>query len=300
MSIDHPIDIQSYIKSKALLIEQKLNFLVPEESGPNKTLFDAARYSLLGGGKRMRPLLLMATVEMLGGNLESSLSSACAIEMIHTYSMIHDDLPCMDNDDFRRGKPSLHRAFPEAHAVLAGDFLLTYAFETIAKEPLLEDQQKVKLISRLAYHSGGQGMIGGQIMDIEAENAENVDLEKLQLIHRHKTGALIIAALEMGGIICKATDHEIAQLRSFGSAIGLAFQIVDDVLDVTSSEQKHGKKHSSDAINNKETYASLLGVEAAKEKAHSLVESAKTTLRSLPGNNEVLSNLADFIVYRRS
>jgi geranylgeranyl diphosphate synthase type II len=297
MSIDHPIDIQSYIKSKALLIEQKLNSLTPEESGPIKTLFDAARYSLLGGGKRMRPLLLMATVEMLGGNLESSLSSACALEMIHTYSMIHDDLPCMDNDDFRRGKPSLHRAFPEAHAVLAGDFLLTYAFETIAKEPLLEDQQKVKLISLLAHHSGGHGMIGGQIMDIEAEN---VDLEKLQLIHRYKTGALLMAALEMGGIICKATDHEISQLRSFGSAIGLAFQIVDDVLDVTSSEQKHGKAHSSDATNNKQTYASLLGIEAAKEKAHSLVKNAKVTLSSLPYSSEVLCNLADFIVYRKS
>lgn len=277
------------------LIENKLDALIPEQRCAYQKLFTAARYALLGGGKRMRPLLLVATVTMLKGDLDKALACACAVEMVHTYSMIHDDLPCMDDDDFRRNKPSLHRAFPEAHAVLAGDFLLTLAFETIATDPLLSEKEKTALIALLARKSGSQGMIAGQIMDIEAEGL-SVGLETLEIIHSYKTGRLITAAIEMGGIIAGAQSSEMAALTYYGDCIGLAFQIVDDVLDVTNSEQKHGKKQSSDSINNKTTYATLLGIDVARKKARDLIDCAKGALQQLPYESSPLIDIANAIL----
>lgn len=289
---------RSCISSTLSKVEERLDSLVSEENVAYKILFEAARYSLLSGGKRLRPLLLIATAEMFGADIEKSLDSACAIEMLHTYSMIHDDLPCMDDDDFRRGKPSLHKAFTEAHAVLAGDFLLTRAFEVIGNDSHLEDFQKVELISLLASRSGSRGMIGGQVMDIDAEG-KAISLADLQLIHNLKTGALIAAALEMGAIVAKASTKDKEIVGQFGLSIGLAFQIVDDILDVTSSEQKHGKELSSDKINNKTTYATAMDIEIARDKALKLIEEAKLNLSSLAYPCERLLEIADFIVTRK-
>lgn len=293
------MQLTDYLCETQQLIERKLDHLVPENASlAFNQLFKAARYALMSGGKRLRPILTLATAEMLGGNIEAALSPACALEMIHTYSLIHDDLPCMDDDDFRRGKPSLHRAFTEGHAVLAGDFLLTYAFEVITKDPLLDSNQKIDLIELLAHSAGSYGMIGGQIMDIEAEN-QKVGVERLQQIHRLKTGALIMAAIEFGGIIASASSSERATLRRFGNALGLAFQIIDDVIDVTSSMQKHGRTVSSDEINNKCTYVTLLGLEPAKEAAYAHLSKAEKHLEELPFDTSILRDISKRLVLRK-
>lgn len=291
------MEIFEFLKSKSELIERHLDFLLPEKNVPYNQLYKAARYALLDGGKRLRPILTLATVETLKGSQKNALSPACALEMVHTYSLIHDDLPCMDDDDFRRGKPSLHKAFPEGLAVLTGDFLLTYAFEVILNDPLLNADQKVKLTQVLSKYSGGEGMIAGQVMDIDAEG-KNIDIEALQNIHRRKTGAMIKASIEFGGIIANASNAEMESLRQYGDLIGLAFQIIDDLLDVTASTQKHGKATSSDAANNKMTFATLLGIDQSKKIADSLLEKAKSHLNTIDGNTKVLNHLSDYLVNR--
>lgn len=290
---------KEYLQQKSLLIENHLETLILEQNVPYQQLFTAARYSLLAGGKRLRPILLLASIEALKGESENALSIAAAIEMVHTYSLIHDDLPCMDDDDFRRGKPSLHKAFSEAHAVLTGDFLLSHAFEIIADEHRLNADQKVSLIALLAKSCGGSGMIAGQVMDIEAEG-KSIDQETLQSIHKHKTGALITASVKMGGIVAHATAEEMDALELYGNAIGLAFQIVDDILDVSASIQKHGKTISSDVANNKTTYVTLLGINKAQELANQLVCSAKQHLQPFDSSAKHLCGLADYIIARNS
>lgn len=288
------MSLDQYLKAKATLIEEELDRLVPEQSQPFNQLFQAARYSLLGGGKRLRPILALATCEALGGDEKAALVPACALEMVHTYSMIHDDLPCMDDDDFRRGKPSLHRAFPEAHAVLAGDYLLTYAFETIATAPNLTPQQIVKLVASLSKNAGGDGMIAGQIMDIEANGQH---LEDINTIYRYKTGALISAAVEFGGIIAGASQKQLKLLSQYAHEIGLAFQIVDDLLDV--SVAKRGNHSSSDASNGKTTYLTLLGPERSHRTAESLLQSALDRLQALPLKTSRLEDLSVRLVQRQ-
>lgn len=288
--------VQDYLKKTALLIDNHLDSLIQKTPCPHENLFSAARYSLMSGGKRLRPILLIATAEAFGCEAAKTLSAASALEMVHTYSMIHDDLPCMDDDDFRRGRPSLHRAFPEAHAVLTGDFLLTYAFEVIATDPLLTNEQKIKLIALLAKNSGGEGMVAGQILDIEAEG-KDIDHETLQMIHRYKTGALLTASVEMGGIISMNSEETLFALRAYGNDVGLAFQIIDDILDFSLIE-KQKEPISSDLIKDKMTYVKLLGPENAKKKALALAESAKNHLKALPVKTQLLNQLADFIVHR--
>lgn len=289
---------KEYLRQKSLLIENHLTFLIEEKNVPHSRLFTAARYSLLGGGKRLRPVLLLATGEALNSPHENALSAASAVELVHTYSLIHDDLPCMDDDDFRRGKPSLHKAFSEAHAVLTGDFLLSYAFELIADDRRLSADQKVSLIALLSKSCGGNGMIAGQVMDIEAEG-KTIDREMLQRIHLHKTGALITASIKMGGIVAHAGPEEMEALEHYGNAIGLAFQIIDDILDVSESVQKHGKAVSSDVTNNKTTYVTLLGIDNARKTAGELVETAKRHLQPLGSSAKTLCDLADYIIDRR-
>jgi len=290
-------DISSYLRDKAALVEQKLETLIPEQDVPHKQLFLAARYALLGAGKRLRPLLALTTAETLGSFDNSALTTACALEMIHTYSLIHDDLPCMDDDDFRRGKPSLHKAFGEALAVLAGDYLLTYAFEVIADDHRINSSQKIALVKLLAHHSGGHGMLGGQIMDIQAEGL-SIDLEMLKKIHRYKTGALITASILSGGIVANAGEAEIESLRLFGDDLGLAFQIIDDVIDVIASEQKHGKTVASDTANNKTTYVTLMGVDTAQQTAYDLYTRSLTYLDRIKRDTTLLKELAKKLVYR--
>lgn len=288
---------EKYLAEKTKLIEKQLDKLLPEREVPHNILLKAARYSLLNGGKRLRPLLTLATTETFCGNISHALTPACSLEMIHTYSLIHDDLPCMDNDDFRRGKPSLHKAFPEGHAVLAGDFLLTFAFDVLVHDQNLSSEQKLNLISILSRKSGGDGMIAGQIMDLDAEG-QRINIETLQLIHRNKTGAMITASIEFGGIIGGANRNQMQILQAFGDDIGLAFQIIDDVLDVTASKQKHGKSVASDVVNDKATYVSLLGIEKAREMASNLLMRSKETLKTLAIDVSLLTHFADLLVKR--
>lgn len=291
------MDLQSLINHKISAIEERLSLLVEASESPYSTLFTAARYSLLSGGKRLRPLLTLATAEALGANECAALTPACALEMIHTYSMIHDDLPCMDDDDFRRGKPTLHKLYPEGIAVLAGDYLLTYAFEILAEAPHLSPTQQNQLVLCLARAAGAHGMVGGQLMDVEAEG-KAIDLKALQLIHECKTGALLTAAFEFGGIVADASIEMRKILSKLGQHLGLAFQIVDDVLDVVASETKHGKIHSSDIANVKTTYVSLMGIEASRAKAQELYQLSLELLKQLPGNTHLLQALANRLINR--
>jgi geranylgeranyl diphosphate synthase type II len=280
-----------YVKNRIFQIENNLESLLQKPGTlPYKQLFEAAKYSVLNGGKRLRPILAIAVAEALGGSLEAAMHPACALEMIHTYSLIHDDLPCMDNDDFRRGKPSLHRAYPEGLAVLVGDFLLTYAFEILAAAPGISSDRKLRLIALLSRQAGGEGMIAGQVMDLDAEGKQIV-FEELQHIHSKKTGALMIAAVEFGGIVAGATDEQQRNLRRFGQELGLAFQIRDDILDVTASVEKHGKARSSDKENNKATYVSLLGLEKAKQALNESIEASKKALNALALEDNRLMDL---------
>jgi geranylgeranyl diphosphate synthase type II len=289
-------EITRYLEVQSQLIEQHLDRLVPMRHGPHQHLFEAARYALLGGGKRLRPILALTTTQMLGGNLSHALSPACTLEMIHTYSLIHDDLPCMDNDDYRRGKLTVHKKYSEGHAVLTGDFLLTHAFEVLATDQHLPAEKKAQLIAILARQSGGEGMIGGQVMDLAYEG-KKITLDTLRLLHRNKTAALITASIEFGGVLGNASPSCLDCLRQFGESIGLAFQIVDDILDVTSSQAKHGR--SSDLMNEKSTYVSLLGLEQAWAYALNFYNQAVKTLKPLPYDTSLLIGLADFIVQRK-
>lgn len=291
-------EISHYLETQSQLIEQHLDRLIPMRHGPYQHLFEAARYALLGGGKRLRPILALTTTQMLGGNLTQALSPACSLEMIHTYSLIHDDLPCMDNDDYRRGKLTVHRKYSEGHAVLTGDFLLTHAFEILATDEHLSPEKRSQLIAILARQSGSEGMIGGQVMDLVCEGKQ-ISLDTLSLLHRNKTAALITASIEFGGIIGNATPLHLDSLRQFGEAIGLAFQIIDDILDVTSSQAKHGRVIASDIMNKKSTYVSLLGLEQAQSYALSFYNQAIKALKSLPYDTSLLIGLADFIIRRK-
>lgn len=273
-------------------LEERLTELLTFPS--DCTLYEAARWVTLGGGKRLRPRLLMATVEALNGDIALALAPAAALEMLHTYSLIHDDLPSMDNDDYRRGKLTLHKKYNEATAILTGDFLLTYAFEVLAKSPGLTPHQTLALIKTLAHRAGGEGMILGQLLDLEASK---VTREELQTIHQKKTAELLTASIEMGGIIGNATPEVMSELRLFGDEIGLAFQIIDDVIDVTASVEKHGRTVSSDALNGKTTYVSLLGLEEAKKAADLLLDSAYLRLEGIP-NSRSLREIAGSLVKR--
>lgn len=291
------MNLNAYLTSQQALIEKKLEELIPELPVPQHSLFKAARYSLLGAGKRLRPILTLATVEALQGCTTAALLPACVLEIVHTYSLIHDDLPCMDNDDFRRGKPTLHKIYPEGHAVLTGDYLLTVAFELLAEAEGLSSEKKIALIALLSKSIGGSGMIGGQVLDLESEGL-TVNLERLQEIHHKKTGALLTAAIDFGAILANASTGVRAALKSFGQKIGLAFQIVDDILDVTAGEKKHGK-HSSDIANAKSTYVSLLGLERSQTLAKELLEAAKEEIKPLHYNVDRLIELAHFFVQRQ-
>lgn len=245
------------------LINDRLSQLLPQD---DSTLTQAARYALLGGGKRIRPTLLLELAKHYNIDPELALDPACALEMIHAYSLIHDDLPCMDDDDFRRGIPTVHKKFNEAVAVLTGDYLLTTAFEVLSTCDHLSPAQRIDLVRVLSQCAGGKGMIGGQMLDLEAEN-RTVTLDELRTIHKMKTGCLFTAAAVMAGIIAQVPATELEKLQKYGFHLGLAFQILDDVRDVTDSEAKHGGKVSSDIRNEKSTYVSLLGIEQAKRLA---------------------------------
>ena len=265
-----------------------------------KILFDSMRYSVENGGKRVRPLLTLLFCDACGGDVQKALPLADAVEYIHTYSLIHDDLPCMDNDDYRRGKPSNHKVFGEAYALLAGDGLLTAAFERIAvwqKAGLYSAEVAVNAIFYLSQLAGSRGMIGGQVIDLANEDNPDATFETLRLMDSLKTGALIEAACVLGCIAAEASEEQIDAARKFAQDIGLAFQIKDDILDVTSSLEKLGKLTGSDAENGKSTYVTLLGVEECEKLVDKLTEEALTAL-DVFANNEALKEYAEYLAKR--
>lgn len=290
------------LKALTGMVELHLQQMIPNPVSPyvrHRKLFDAARYSLLAGGKRIRPLLCLATVELFGGNVVDGLTPACTLELIHTASLIHDDLPCMDDDDFRRGKPTLHKVVTEGMALLAGDYLLAEAFGFLANARGLSAEQKVKLVEALSFGAGGEGMAGGQGLDID-EECKVATIEELNDLHERKTGAMIVASLLFGGIIGNATSEQMEALEIFGREIGLAFQIIDDVLDVTSTVEELGKPIGSDVRQEKVTYVNFLGVEGAKEAAERSLGRSLAALELLPERGGRLREIAELVISRRS
>ena len=264
-----------------------------------KNLIDAMNYSLEAGGKRIRPVLVYAFCSALSGDYRTAAAPAAAIEMIHTFSLIHDDLPAMDNDDFRRGKPSCHKAFGEAMAILAGDALSVLPFEIISNDNDLSDAQKIKIISCLAKAVGREGMIGGQVIDMENETRNDVDEANLRNMYRHKTGQLIAVSCMMGCICAGADEAKIQAAAEYGFRLGLAFQIVDDILDVTSTTEELGKPVGSDEEENKTTFVTLYGVEKAQEIANAVTDEALAHLEKF-GNDSFLVELTEMLLKRKN
>jgi geranylgeranyl pyrophosphate synthase len=258
----------------------------------------AIRYALINSGKRVRPFLAFAAAEASGArSVEAIDMVACSLELIHTYSLIHDDLPAMDDDDLRRGKPSLHKAYDEATAILVGDGLQARAFELLAEAPGLSDGQKIAMIKVLAAAAGPRGMVGGQFIDIQATNSD-MTLEQLRAMHSLKTGALIRAALALGGIAAGATERQLSALDEYGTHIGLAFQVVDDILDVEGDTQTLGKTRGKDGEANKPTYVKLMGLEGAKTEARRLLQAALDAIHGFGASADHLRDLAHYIVER--
>jgi farnesyl diphosphate synthase len=279
--------------------EDQLERLLAWEAVCPSTLTDAMRYSALGGGKRMRPLLVYGAGRALDLPPERLHAIAAAVEIIHTYSLIHDDLPAMDDDDLRRGRPTCHRAFDEATAILAGDALQALAFEILANDPgLLENPRaQVRVIGAIAHACGAAGMAGGQVLDLAAID-QHIGLEELETMHRLKTGALIRVSATAPSLLV-GDDNLTARLARYGEAVGLAFQITDDLLDVTESSQRTGKPAHADAARNKPAFPSVLGIEASRERAETLCDRAAGELAGFPGDTSVLEWLADYAIHRR-
>ena len=293
------MSFKSSLKYRVDYIEKLLKEYMPEEKGYQKTIFEAMNYSLKAGGKRLRPILTLEACRIVGGNEEDAIPFAIAIEMIHTYSLIHDDLPALDNDDLRRGRPTNHKVYGDAMAILAGDGLLNYAFEIMLKSSIGKENpaKYLNAINEIAKSSGVYGMIGGQVVDIESED-KKIEMEKLDFIHLNKTAAIIVGCMRAGAIIGDATEKQLENITKYATNIGLSFQIADDILDITGDESKLGKKVGSDIDNNKSTYPSLIGLEKSKEIANDLINEAKTRISNIKGDNEFLNDLAEYIVAR--
>jgi len=282
-----------------VLTDATLERLLPPESQRPEVIHRAMRHSVFAGGKRLRPILCMEAARMISGKLPEGVDElGSALEMLHTYSLIHDDLPALDNDDLRRGRPTCHKAFGEANAILAGDALQTYAYEVLAKVKC-PAERRVRIIAEIAHDTGTiGGMIGGQVLDLESERKKPT-AEILEYIHRSKTGALITASLVSGAIFGGGTDEQIEKLRTFGRAIGLAFQIVDDVLDVTQSSEQLGKTAGKDTATEKATYPSLFGIDDSLKKADALIGEGNAALDSFGSSAATLKALAAYLVERK-
>lgn len=289
------LEFENIMKNDISLVESRLTDLLPKCANGQDEVVEAMKYSLVNGGKRLRPVLCLEFAKACGGDRFDALDFACAVEYIHTYSLIHDDLPCMDDDDMRRGKPSCHKQFGEATALLAGDALLTHAFQIVAGAEL--DDSKIALAcGLLAQNAGVQGMVGGQVIDLKYES-ESPDLRQLLSVHRLKTGALISAACLLGCIAAGADDKKIAAASAYAYDLGIAFQIKDDILDVTGSSEELGKPVGSDEDNNKTTYVSLRGIENAQKDVEKLTSAAISRLSEFQ-NTEFLEALSRYLVNR--
>lgn len=296
MSPEAPFDLSAYLQERQSFVEAALDKAVPVIY-PEK-IYQAMRYSLLAGGKRLRPILCLATCEMGGGTIEMALPTACALEMIHTMSLIHDDLPAMDNDDYRRGQLTNHKVYGENIAILAGDGLLALAFEYVATHTQnVAPERVVQVISRLGRAVGAAGLVGGQVVDLESEGKSDVSPETLQFIHNHKTAALLEACVVCGGILAGLAAPELQRLSNYAQNIGLAFQIVDDILDITKTKEELGKSAGKDLQAQKVTYPSLWGIDESKRQAQQLITSAKSELAPFDDAKPLLA-IADFIIRR--
>jgi geranylgeranyl diphosphate synthase type II len=292
--------LQAYLGCQLALIEEALDRFMPAATIRPDRLHESMRYSVLGGGKRIRPVLMLAACEAVGGDVRQALPAACAVEMVHAYSLIHDDLPAMDNDDLRRGRPTNHKVYGEATAILAGDGLLTEAFVLLSRQDLLPGvsaDDRLTMINLLATHAGTRGMVGGQMVDMEVEGT-TIDLPMLEYIHTHKTGALIKAAVEIGAIIGGALPEQRVALQRYAAAAGLAFQIADDILDVTAMTEELGKRSGSDQQRGKATYPALLGLAQAREHARELNEVAINALQIFGQEAQPLRAIARYIIER--
>jgi geranylgeranyl diphosphate synthase type II len=293
------MNLREYLGQQQRLVDAELDRLVPPESTDPQTIHRAMRYSLFAGGKRIRPILCIEAARTVTDDCAGVIAAACSLELIHTYSLVHDDLPAMDNDDYRRGKPTNHKVFGDGIAVLAGDALLTLAFEVLARIDA-EAERRTRLIVELAVSSGTVGgMIGGQVADLEGEG-KRPDAQLLETIHRAKTGALLRASLRMGAIYAGATDQQYQALSCYGEHVGLAFQIVDDILDVEQSSEELGKTAGKDAAQHKITFPAVYGLEESRRMAQVECGRAHAVLEPFGGRAERLHELADLIVQRKS
>jgi len=297
------MDLKAYLKEKIALVDAALEQYLPQEDERPQSLHKAMRYSIFAGGKRVRPVLLLAACEAVGGAIDKAMPAACAMEMIHTYSLIHDDLPAMDDDDFRRGRPTNHKVFGEAIAILAGDGLLTEAFKLMANPAFsagADPMARLAVISEIATCAGSYGMVGGQVVDMESEGQPEVDLPTVQYIHTHKTGALIKASVVAGALLGGADQKQLAGIRRYGEAAGLAFQIADDILDIEGTTEEIGKDAGSDEARGKATYPAVMGLAAAKQEAKSMMDEALNALAGFGSEAEPLRAIARYIVERKN
>lgn len=296
------MDIHYYLDQQRQRVDRFLEQSLPGTLSDPEKLYESMRYSLLAGGKRIRPILAIAAAQSLGYDKDAMLPFAASLEFVHTYSLIHDDLPAMDDDDYRRGRLTNHKVFGDGMAILAGDALLTMAFELCSQDDKansLTASHRLNIIRELAFGSGHQGMVGGQVMDIQAENQE-VELAHLQKIHSHKTGQLIRAAVRIGGIIGGASSAQLASLTGYAEDIGLAFQIADDVLNMVGTREELGKEPGTDEKRGKKTYPSFFGIDGARQLGEECVERAVKRLESFDQQADPLRHIATYIIERRN
>jgi geranylgeranyl diphosphate synthase type II len=293
------MDFSRYWASRQKQVDTALNRLLPRAATRPRTIHEAMRYSIFAGGKRLRPVITLAAAEVIGGKIEAALPLACAVECIHTYSLIHDDLPAMDNDDFRRGKPTSHKVYGEGIAILAGDALLTIAFEMVAGAKPSARYSSAALVKELAHASGSQALVAGQVADLEGEG-KKLKLSDLQYIHENKTAALITSSIRLGAMSANATPKQLAGLTEFGLSLGLAFQVIDDILDVTQTTEKLGKSAGKDIAAQKATYPALLGLDKAKKEADRLTQRARAALKPFGKDAAPLAAIADYLLKREN
>ncbi len=299
------MDIQKYLREKKEIVDKALEAYFPDpgvthiEQGHSSSLLRAIRHSLFSGGKRIRPILSMAAFEAVQGRGDGILTFACGLEMIHTYSLIHDDLPAIDNDDYRRGNPTCHKVFGEAIAILAGDALLTEAFRLMTRESSVDPKTVLDIVNEIARASGISGMVGGQVADIQSEGIE-VNFPTVEYIHTHKTGALILASVRTGVKLGRGDEATLKAFTKYGEKIGLAFQIADDILNVEGKAEVLGKSTGSDLFKRKATYPSILGMGESKKRAEELMASAIDALNPFGPEAEPLREIAKFIILRES
>ncbi len=291
------MELKAYLRERQTRVDRALQGFLPRETEKPATIHRAMRYSLFAGGKRLRPILCLAAAEACGGKITAALPLAGAVECIHTYSLVHDDLPSMDNDDFRRGRPTCHKVFGEGIAILAGDALLTVAFEIVARVKPPRRYPLALILRELAVAAGSRRLIAGQVADLEAEG-KKIDRRQLRYIHENKTAALLSASVRLGAMSANATAAQLRAITGFGRALGLAFQVIDDVLDVTQTSEKLGKSAGKDLTAQKATYPAVIGLEASRREAQRLTRSAHKSLAALGTRAVRLRELADYLLDR--